>query len=163
MGGAIIVMTSDRKPGSAQSALRQGVAAVECAIVAPLMIVLVLGAIDVGEYANVYQKVSDASREGARIAVQTETATNSQVSSGVMNYLQDTFPKVPASVLASAVSVDVANAAGSPIAGGDLTSVGSGSQVSVTVKLKYDLLRWINHLPFLNGSEVAATTIMRRE
>ena len=44
---------------------RGGSAAVECAIVAPLLTLLVLGTIDVGQYANVYQKVSDASARGA--------------------------------------------------------------------------------------------------
>jgi len=150
-----------KRPGSAPS--RRGVAAVECAIVAPLLVLLVLGAIDVGEYANVYQKVSDASRAGARVAVQTETSSNSQVSTSVLDYLQDTFPHVAPATLAAATNVSVADATGNPIAGGDLTSVSSGSELSVTVTLKYDFVRWINHLPFLDGSDVVATTIMRRE
>jgi Flp pilus assembly protein TadG len=157
------VLAPIKKPESQQPSTRQGIAAVECAIVAPLLIVLVLGAVDIGQYANVYQKVSDASREGARAAVQNETLTSSQVSTCVMNYLQTAFPKVPPSTLASAASVSVANAAGNAIAGGDLTSISSGSQVSVTVKLKFDPIRWISHLQILKGRELAVTTIMRRE
>ena len=147
---------------SRRFASRQGIAAVECAIVAPLMVLLLLGMIDVGEYANVYQKVSDASREGARIAVQYETSNASQVSSGVMNYLRDAFPNVPAGTLASAVNVSVANATGGPITGG-MTTVTSGTEIRVTVTLQYDVVRWIDHLPFLDGAQIATTTIMRRE
>ena len=154
---------SNRKSASVASASRRGIAAVECAIVSPLLILLVLGTIDLGQYANVYQKISDASREGARIAVQNESLTASQVSSGVMNYLQDALPNVPSSTLASAITVKVAGATGGSIPGGNLTNVASGSQIQVTVTLKYDVVRWINRLPFLNGSEIASTTMMRRE
>jgi Flp pilus assembly protein TadG len=59
---------TNRKPRALKSLLRNGIAAVECAIVAPLLVLLLLGAIDLGQYVNVYQKVSDASRAGARIA-----------------------------------------------------------------------------------------------
>jgi Flp pilus assembly protein TadG len=152
-----------RKRGSAKSPLRQGVAAVECAIVAPLLTLLVLGAIDVGQYANVYQKVSDASREGARRAARIETLSTSQVETAVVNYLQQVFPKVPPSKLASAAMVTVNDAAGNPISGGDLTTVTSGSPVGVTVTIRFDVIRWISHLQFLNGRDVTISTTMRRE
>lgn len=153
----------NRELDAACSASRHGIAAVECSIVAPLLIILVLGAIDVGEFANVCQKVSDASREGARIAVQNETRTYSQVSAGVTNYLHDAFPQVPPAILSSAVSVVVSDATGSSIAGGDLTTIASGAQIRVTVNLQYDFVRWINHLPLLDGKAVVATSVMRRE
>ncbi len=130
---------------------------------APLLTLLVLGAIDIGQYANVYQKVSDASREGARAAVRIQTLTTSQAETATRNYLQQVFPKVPSSVLASAVNVTVTNEAGGAIAGGDLTSVSSGSQVCVSVTLHFDLIRWISHLQFLNGRDVTISTMMRRE
>jgi len=155
--------TPSRKLGSRGSSSRKGVAVVECAIVAPLLMLLVLGAVDVGQYANVYQKVSDASREGARVAARYDTATQSQVDTAVMNYLQDAFPNVPPSVLASAANVTVTNADGSPVSSGDMTSVATGSQLGVTVTLRFDLIRWISHVQFLSGSDVAVTTKMRRE
>lgn len=124
---------------------------------------LVLGAVDVGQYANVCQKVSDASREGARVAARYETLTQSQVVTAVMNYLQDAFPNVPPSTIAAAAQVTLTNAGGSPISSGDMTSVATGSQLSVTVTLQFDLIRWISHVQFLSGSDVAVTTKMRRE
>ena len=44
---------------------------VEFAVVAPLLFALLMGAIDVGQYVNVGQTVSDASREGAHVALQS--------------------------------------------------------------------------------------------
>ena len=152
-----------RKQRLRESGSRQGIAAVECAIVAPLLMLLVLGAVDVGQYANVYQKVSDASREGARVAVRYETATQSQVTMAVMNYLQDAFPNESSSTLAGATQVAVTNADGSPISGGNLSSVDTGSQICVTVTLHFDFIRWISHVQFLGGKDVIMTTKMRRE
>jgi Flp pilus assembly protein TadG len=159
----MLMTMPSRKPDSPKSSSRQGAAAVECAIVAPLLTLLVLGAIDIGQYANVYQKVSDASREGARAAAHIETLTTSQVTTTVMSYLQQVFPHVPPAKLASAANVAVKNAAGNPISSGDLTSIPSGSQVCVTVTLQFDPLRWIRHLQVLSGKDVTVTTMMRRE
>jgi Flp pilus assembly protein TadG len=159
----MIMITSIRIAAALHNSSRRGIAAVECAIVVPLLALLVLGAIDVGQYANVYQKVSDASREGARVAVQYETLTKSQVETAVLSYLEGVFPNVPLSVLASATSIAVTDSGGNPISGGDMTSVASGAPVSVSVTVRFDLIRWISHLQFLNGSDVTLTTAMRRE
>lgn len=142
---------------------RDGAAAVECAIVAPLITFLVLGAIDVGQYANVYQKVSDASREGARVAARYQTATTSQVQAAVMDYLEQTSPGTSAPTLASAAQVTVTDAGGAAITGGDLTKIPSGTQLSVQVTLQYDPVRWIGTFNGLDGRQIAATTMMRRE
>lgn len=142
---------------------RKGLAAVECAAVAPLLVLLILGAVDVGQYANVYQKISDASREGARVSARFDTSNTSDVETAVMAYLQDVFPKESSTALAEMAEVTVTDSAGNPISGGDLTSIASGSQVAVNVTLPYDDVRWISHLKILSGSEVTATSMMRRE
>ena len=83
-----------RKSRLQPSVSRRGAAAVECAIIAPLMTLLLLGAIDVGQFANVYQKVSDASRHGARVASRYGTTTTGQVEAAVMDYLEQACPNV---------------------------------------------------------------------
>jgi Flp pilus assembly protein TadG len=140
---------------------RNGAAAVECAILMPLLALLVLGAIDVGQFANVYQKISDASREGARVAVRYETQTTSQVESAVINYLSNVSGGD--SPLVAAAKVQVTDSVGNPVPGSDLTMISSGSQVRVRVSLVYDPVRWIKGIPGLNGRQIAATTIMRHE
>jgi len=144
-------------------ATRRGISAVECAILAPLFTLLALGAVDVGQFANVYQKVSDASREGARTAARFGTGTTAQVEAAVMDYLEQAAPDVPPSTLAAATDVTVTGAGGVAIVGGSLTTMPTGSQVQVQVTLRYDPVRWISGISELNGSELTATTMMRRE
>ena len=48
---------------------RKGISTVEFAIVSPVMMLLLLGAIDAGQLVNVWHKVDNASREGARMAL----------------------------------------------------------------------------------------------
>ncbi len=138
---------------------RSGIAAVECAIVAPVLTLLVLGAVDLGQYANLYQMISDASREGARVAVKYDTKTTSEVLAAVQSYLQDASPRTSASTLAS---VTVTDEFGNPIAN-KLTNVATGSQLNVRVALQYDPVRWISGFKGLAGQQLTATTMMRRE
>ena len=130
---------------------------------APLLTLLVLGAIDVGQYANVYQKISDASREGARLAARHDTTTSSQVQSAVIDYLEKVATGTSPSTFASAAQVAVTDEFGKAIAGGDLTKITTGSQVNVQVILQYSPVRWISSFKGLDGRQIAATTKMRRE
>jgi Flp pilus assembly protein TadG len=154
-----ILRISRRSP----RATRRGISAVECAILAPLFTLLVLGTVDVGQFANVYQKVSDASREGARTAARFGTATTAQVEAAVMDYLEAAAPDVPPSTLAAATDVNITGAGGAAIAGGSLTTIPTGTQIRVQVTVRYDPVRWISGISELNGSELTATTMMRRE
>jgi Flp pilus assembly protein TadG len=124
---------------------------------------LVLGVIDVGQYANVYQKVSDASREGARVAARYNTATTSQVESAVRTYLKQVTRGASAAAFASSAQITVSNADGSAIPGGDLTKCATGSQIDVRVKIGYEPVRWISGFKGLDGKQLEATTSMRRE
>lgn len=59
---------------------RRGQALVEFALVAPLLLLLILGLIDFARAWNVYQVITDAAREGARNAVvQNQTLTEAEV------------------------------------------------------------------------------------
>jgi Flp pilus assembly protein TadG len=141
---------------------RRGAAAVECAIIAPILALLVLGAIDVGQFANVYQKVSDASREGARIASRFGTASTAQVEAAVMDYLEQATPNVAPATLDAATTVTVMSSDGSTMSG-SMTSIPSGSQVRVQVTMQFDPVRLISGISELDGSEITTTTMMRRD
>ncbi len=142
---------------------RDGAAAVECAIVAPILTLLLLGSIDVGQFANVHQKISDASREGARVAARYDTQTTTEVETAVMNYLEEASPGVSPATLAAATVVRVSDSTGTTIPAGNLTSVATGSQLRVQVTLQFDPVRWISGFDGLDGQQITATTMMRRE
>ncbi len=152
-------METQRKTGTLP---RRGVVTVEAAVVLPLFFLLFVGAMDMGQFANCYQKVSDASREGARTAARFGTSDVADVETAVLNYLGDMFPNVPESTLNLDVQVTVRNSTG-PITGSKLGSTGTGSQVEVEVLLPFDSVRWISGLKILGGWNIQATAIMRRE
>ena len=135
----------------------------ETAVVAPLLVLLFLGAVDMGQYANCYQKVSDAAREGARFAARFEVADASQVQTTVMEYMEDRFPGISESTLQQASQVTVRDGNGNVITGGNLGMIESGAPVEVNVRLEYNAVRWIGGLKFLADRDVQITSVMRRE
>lgn len=68
---------------------RRGVAAVEFAVVLPLMLILVLGVWEIGRLVEVQQLLTNAAREGARKAAMG-SVTNSDAKDAVTRYLQNT-------------------------------------------------------------------------
>ena len=150
--------TTGRKDTRHAGGNRQGSACVELAVLSPLLVLLLLGIIDGGQFVNVGQTVSNASREGARIAAKQTTANVSTVQTAVLNYVPGLYPNLPA----SAVQVSVVNA-GNPIAGANIAAVATGTPLSVQVALQFDQARWIKGLPYLNGRTVTNTTVSRRE
>jgi Flp pilus assembly protein TadG len=148
------------KPSRIRSRARCGVAAVEFALIASLVLVpIVLGAIDVGRFINVGQIVNDASREGARQASRNTVKNVSDVESTVSSYLSNAF-----GVSNLTATVTVSDSSGTPISGENLSREDlTGSSVSVTVALPYNQVRWLAGFPLLNGETLTTTTVMRRE
>lgn len=144
---------------SRRDCLRNGAAAVEAAIVIPLIALILLGSIDVGQSVYVAQVVNEASREGARQACRFDTKSEETVRTTVRNFVRDSF-----SGLADAsVEVNFSNNAGEAIPSGDLSTMSSGAPVTVQVVLDYDSVRWTPGFIGLGGRTIETTTIMRRE
>ena len=137
----------------------RGAACVELAAVSPGLIILVLGIVDVGQYLNVGQVVSNASREGARVAARQRTPNVSNVQSTVTSYLTGVYPNLSAADIA----VTVTDGWGSSISGGDLTTINTGSSISVQVDVQFAPVRWISGLSQLDSRTLTRTTVMRRE
>ena len=138
---------------------RKGAAVVEFAIVLPLIALILLGSIDVGQSIYVAQVVNEASREAARQAARFDTTSEDVVRTTVRSFSRNNF----AGMSDAAVDVSFTNSAGDPIASGDLSAISSGSALSVQVALQYDSVRWMPGIPFFGGRTIATTTIMRRE
>ena len=126
-------------------------------VVAPFLVLITFACIDVGQFVNLSQGVSNAAREGARHAMRHTTLSVSDVDSAVETYLgNDGVPS-------SAISVTVVDDDGNTISGNDLSAIPSGESVSVTVEVQYASVRWFDFLGYLNGSTTSATSVMRRE
>jgi Flp pilus assembly protein TadG len=153
--------TNERKKTRLKRVDRRGTAVVEFAVLSPLLFLLVMGAIDVGQYVNVSQTVSDASREGARLAAQNEMTSSTSVENVVLEYLEDSFPNVSDAALSAACSVTVTDSASASVT--DLTTISEGSSVSVQVDLDFDTVRWIQSVSLGGNRTLSTTTITRRE
>lgn len=138
---------------------RLGAAAVEAAIVFPLIAMILLGSIDVGQSIYVAQVVNEASREGARRACRYETSSEEEVRAAVVDLINESF----SAASNVGVRINFSDTDGNPIAGGDLSAIPSGTEVAVQVVLDYDSVRWTNGFAGLSGSSIETTTVMRRE
>ncbi len=143
--------------------LRRGAAAVECAMVMPLLFLIVFGAIDVGQFINVSQIMDAASREGARRASRNTVTNVSEVEAAVQSYLAGAFPGVPASELNAALTVNVRDSSGNSLLDGNLTTIPTGSSLSVEVSFQYNTVRWLNSFAGVDGQSLQTTTVMRRD
>lgn len=140
------------------STSRRGAAVVELAVTAPFLILIVLGAIDVGQYINVTLNVSDASREGARQASRHQAVAVADVVTEVRSYLGSS-----ASIAATDVQVAVMDGSGNTISDTALAAIPSGQPVSVQVSVPFAAVRWMPFFNFLDTSVASSTTRMRRE
>ncbi len=118
----------------------------EFAVVAPLFFLMVFGMIEFGRMIMVQQVITNASREGARMAV-LDGATTAAVEAAVQTYLQG------ATIQNAQVSVNP----------NPPSSAGYGEPVSVTVSISFDQVSWLPSPMFLGGQSLSASSVMRRE
>jgi Flp pilus assembly protein TadG len=125
---------------------RRGAAVVEFAVVAPIFFLLVFGLIEFGRVVMVQQLLTNASREGARLGVLSDS-TSSQVQSRVVSYLSG------ANITIATSNVNVVYASDSS----------SGESVTVTVSVPFNQVSWLPTPMFLSGYTLSASSGMRRE
>lgn len=119
----------------------------EFAIVAPVFFIMVLGMVEFGRMVMVQQVLTNASREGARVAV-LDGSTSADVISKVRDYL--TAAHLPA--------VDPVITPNPP------GSANYGDPVTVTVAVGFSQVSWLPTPMFVSGStQLTASTVMRRE
>jgi Flp pilus assembly protein TadG len=109
---------------------RSGVAAVEFALVAPIFFLLVFGLIEFGRMMMVQQALTNAAREGTRVAILATTKDGAAVEARMRDYLE--------SVLANAASGDVRMTVP-----GNLGTVTSGATLTVSVEVDYMDVSWV--------------------
>lgn len=133
-----------RRPGSKKN--RVGAATVEFAAVAPLMIMLTMGMMEVGRMVMVKQLMVSASREGARLG-SLPGVGQSEVIARVNQELT--------SVGVDGVAVTVTPA--------DLGAAPAGTPVTVSLSVPASQVSWINTPMFSMYTNIDASTTMRRE
>jgi Flp pilus assembly protein TadG len=136
---------------------RQGAAAVEFALVAPVFFLMVFGIFEFGRAIMVQQVLSNAAREGARVAIlDSPTPTHNQVVATVNSFLQS------AGIPTASVTVTI-DAGPSHATEPTDASVTYGSPVKVSVQIPYNNVSWIPASRFFKDRNLTASTVMRRE
>jgi Flp pilus assembly protein TadG len=125
---------------------RRGAAAVEFALIAPVLFLMIFGMIEFGRAVMVQQILTNASREGARRAILEQT-TLSEVETIVGDYLTDT------SIPGASVSVSV----------NPLSSMGFGDPVTVTCSIPYAQVTWLPTPKFFAGKTLTGRSVMRAD
>ncbi len=141
---------------------RRGAAVIEAALLTPLLVVVTLGAIDVGQYINVTQTLSNASRIGARQACRDASTQTSTVVNAVRDYIAEAFPQYETADLASAIRVSVHRANGTPVVS-DLNTIPSGEQLFVRVSMQFAAVRWMGNIDFWSFELPTMECYARRE
>ncbi|WP_164103200.1 TadE/TadG family type IV pilus assembly protein [Candidatus Laterigemmans baculatus] len=125
---------------------RRGAAAVEFALIAPLMLLFTFGMIESARLMMVKNAAVQATREGARMAV-LPSATEAGVRKRVMEEL-------------SLMSVEAATIELEPEI---LANAEPGADILVRVRIAPEQVSWLPSILTLAVPEIAATSVMRRE
>ena len=135
-------MTTNR----CRPARRRGAAAVEVALIAPLMLLFTFGMIEISRMMMVKNAATQASREGARVAVLPGSESD-DVRARVQEEL-------------SIMSIDVATIELDPEI---ISNAPPGSNVTVRVRVNPDDVSWVPSFLTFTIPEISATSVMRRE
>ena len=130
-----------------QNGRRRGAAVVEFALVAPVFLTLTVGCIELGRAIVVQQLLTNASREGARVAGYDTTTSTSTVAAEVNSYL---------------ANVNISGAT-TVVAPSNLSNMSDGQQVSVTVSVPFNNVSWLPKPFFLANQTLQATSVMCRQ
>jgi hypothetical protein len=136
------------KPCRSYRRNRRAAAAVEFAVVAPVFFLLIFGMIEYGRMVMVQQVITNASREGARLAV-LDGATYDEIEAQVEEYL-------------TSASIDTTNAV-VEVLPDPPTDAAFGEPITVTVSIPFSEVSWLPSPMYLGGKTLTANTVMRRE
>ena len=136
------------KPCRSYRRNRRAAAAVEFAVVAPVFFLLIFGMIEYGRMVMVQQVITNASREGARLAV-LDGATFDEIEDQVEEYL-------------TSASIDPTNAV-VEVLPDPPTGAAFGEPITVTVSIPFSEVSWLPSPMYLGGKTLTANTVMRRE
>ena len=123
---------------------REGAAAVEAALLTPLLLIVALGVIDVGQFIVVKQNLSSAARIGARQAARDASVDTQIVETVVAEFFTQTFPVIESDDISSAVAVEIFDSDGNSITGDELGQFETGELINVQVTVDFSKIQWLN-------------------
>ncbi len=130
---------------------QKGVAAIEFAIVLPVLMIIVFGIIEFGLLFYDKQVITNASREGARIGISDAVVSDADIEAVVDNYVTNNL-------------ITFGTAPTPPVTTIGRTGMDFGDDLTVTVTYDYDFLILPNFVTSLTGVQTLATkTVMKMQ
>jgi Flp pilus assembly protein TadG len=126
---------------------RRGAAVAEFALIAPLFLSVIAGVIEFGRAVIVVQELTNASREGGRIASYDSTTQTAPITTAVNAYLSN-------------VGISGATTVISP---SPPSVAADGQPITVTVSIPFASVSWLPTPFFLGGKTLTASTVMCRQ
>ncbi|MCC9600218.1 pilus assembly protein [Stieleria sp. JC731] len=125
---------------------RHGAAAVEFALIVPLMLIFTFGLIEMSRISIIKESIIQASREGARVGIRP-TASSSDVQTRIGEELQ-IMNITGASITVTPSQLDTAQ---------------PGDEVSVKIEIPISAVSLVPGFFNFDGVDIVAETVMRRE
>ncbi len=142
--------------------LQAGTAAVEFAVVSPLLFFVLFGMFEVGRFINVGEIATSASRYGARQASLAGTSVES-----VVNQTNQFLTSCGVSSSAATIVLESESTSGSGVFGStaNLSTVPVGAAIRVTVTLNFSQVSWVPNGFFgmTLPTNITGVTVMRKE
>lgn len=135
-----------------RSKQRRGAVAVEFAVVAPIFLLLVFALFEFARLLMLQQALTDASREGCRIAGLASSVSTAEVEETVRSYLQS----VVGDAASDAATVHVTLPS-------SLQGVPSGTDLTVGVEIRYADVSWLPLGYLDSNSKISAEARRKRE
>ncbi len=137
---------------------RRGAAAVEMALITPVFLMLVFGIIEFGRGMMVSNMVTNAAREGARMAV-LDGSTNADVTSAVQTFMNSALGLAPANV---AVTITTTPATGNPDPVNVIANCQPRDLITVKVQVAFNNVALIPG-NYMGGKQLVGQSSMRHE
>ncbi len=145
-------MTLFRPDRPARQRPRHGVAAVEFALIAPLMVMCLMGLWEFGRMVQVMQVLFNAAREGARQAA-TSSDTLASIKANVQTYIQNAEPSITNVTGYNMTYTNVTNPSNT-----DPSTANQLDRFSISVTLPFNNVRWLTLSYFVpSGTTLTAT------
>jgi Flp pilus assembly protein TadG len=140
------------RPVRPRGGKRPAAAVVEFAVIAPIMILVLVGAVEVARAIQVKVALSDAVRDGCRLAAEPRS-DNSAVQKRVSGVLSESGID-PAE---ATVAVKINNVAG------DVKTAKEGDRISVSVMIPLKTIGWVGPMIFPADAKQTETLSMMRQ
>ena len=131
---------------------RRGTALVEMAVVLPVFLMVVWGIIEFGRGMMVANMITNAAREGARLAV-IDGNTNTDVENAISSFLQQAINVSPGDIT---VKIGIDEAPGNPNPMNQIASAEPRDLVNIVVSVPF------NSVSFIPGNYLAGKSLVGR-